>query len=409
MRAAAAAAAFVLCCSAVDAQTISHRGFVEGQGLLFPRTAVNDATRGIGDALFREELFVRPAPWLQFAAGLDVRANTHDQVDDRWRLDVGDRGVLRPRAAVRRLTATLTAGRFTVDIGKQFIRWARTDVINPIDRFAPRDFLNVIESEFLPVAGIRPSAQVGNETFEAVWVGQLTPSRMPLLNQRWTTLPPEATGISIRDAGSRFPGRGQSGARWRHTGGRLEMGLSYFDGFNHLPHIEIRPTEVETAVEVTRVFPRLRTYGADTAVPTRWFTVKAEGAYFQSPGDTIPDYGLYVVEIERQAGEWLLTGGYAGEVAGRSSAPLAFDPERALAPAIAGRASYTVDPRRTVTIEGAARQSGDGQYVKADFSQALAQRWRVTVAGVILAGEHDDFLGQFSGNSHVTTTLRFSF
>ena len=42
--------------------------------------------------------------------------------------------------------ATVAAGGFTLDVGKQFIRWGRADVLNPTDRFAPRDFLNVIDT-----------------------------------------------------------------------------------------------------------------------------------------------------------------------------------------------------------------------------------------------------------------------
>ena len=105
----------------------------------------------VGDLLAREEVFVKPAPWLQFAGGLDVRANTHDQVERRWRVDFGDRGVLRPRAvgppAERDVHA---AARSRVDAGKQFIRWGKTDIVTPTDRFAPRDFLNVVDTEFLP-------------------------------------------------------------------------------------------------------------------------------------------------------------------------------------------------------------------------------------------------------------------
>ena len=36
----------------------------------------------VGDLLAREEVFVKPAPWLQFAGGLELRANSHDQVED---------------------------------------------------------------------------------------------------------------------------------------------------------------------------------------------------------------------------------------------------------------------------------------------------------------------------------------
>lgn len=411
MRQAIVASALLLWSSNLDAQTISQRGFIEGSIFVFPQDAPNDATRVIGDALFREEVFLKPAGWIQLAAGLDLRANSHDQVEDEWRLDFGDRGVRRPRAAIRRLTATVTAGGFTVDVGKQFIRWGRADILNPTDRFAPRDFLNVIDTDFLPVIGVRPSIQIGQETFEVVWVPRLTPSRMPLFDQRWTVLPPEAAGISVERDSSDIPRQSQHGVRWSHAGSRLESALSYFDGFNHLPNIELRRLSAPLEVELTRVYPAIRTYGADMAVPTGWVTLKVEAAYLTSPssiGDK-DEYALYVVEIERQIGEWLLVGGYAGEVVTNSGNSLPFAPDRGIARSILARASYTVDPRRTVAVESAARQSGNGFYVKGEYSEAVGQHWRLTLTAVAVAGEDDDFLGQYRRNSHGSVAFRLSF
>jgi len=399
----------VLCPSTVGAQTVSQRGFVEGTGVFYPQVAPNDATRGIGDALLREEVFLKPAEWIQFAAGLDLRANSDNQVENTWRLDFSDRGVLRPRAAVRRLTATITAGHFTLDVGKQFIRWGRADILNPTDRFAPRDYLNVIDADFLPVLGVRPSIQIGKETFEAVWVPRLTPSRMPLFDQRWIVLPPGAAGIAIEDLGSDIPKGSEQGVRWNHAGEHLETSLSYFDGFNHLPNIEVRMLPDSPTAGLTRIYPRLRTYGGDLAIPTSWLTLKGEGAYFTSPDSTNEEYVLYVVEIERQTGEWVLDVGYAGDVVTKSSDTFPFAPDQGLAKSILGRASYTVDPRRTVTIEGAVRQSGAGFYVKGEYSEAFGQHWRLTLTGVGIAGDPDDFLGQFHRNSNGSAALRFSF
>jgi hypothetical protein len=409
MRRAVIASALVLWSSSVGAQTISQRGFVDGRGFWFPQAAPNDATPAIEDVLFREEVFVKPAGWIQFAAGLDLRANSHDQVEDAWRLDFTDRGVRRPRAAIRRLTATFTAGGFTLDIGKQFIRWGRADVLNPTDRFAPRDFLNVIDTEFLPVMGVRPLLQVGKETFEAVWVPRMTPSRLPLFNQRWTVLPTELQAIPIEDSGSDVPKRSEYGVRWNHVGDRVETALSYFDGYNHLPNIESRVRPSPMAIELSRVYPALRGYGADLAIPTHWVTLKGEAEYFTSPSSTNEEYVLYVVEVERQTGEWVLVGGYAGEVVTTSHAGFSFAPDRGIARSILGRASYTVDPRRTVAIEGAVRQSGAGFYVKGEYSEAFGQHWRLTLTGVGIAGDENDFLGEFHRDSHGSVALRFSF
>ena len=394
-------------------------GFIEARGSLFPQEAANDDTRAIADIRWRQEGLFRAASWLQLASGVDLRANTHDQVEDVWRIDWEDRHLRPPRISVRRLAATINAGPLTVDLGKQFVRWARADVLNPIDRFAPRDYSNVIDSEFLPIIGTRASLQLGPETFEVVWTYQVTPSRMPLLSQRWTPAPELPAGISIVDAGSRFPTRGQAGGRWRHTGGRFETGLMYFDGFNHHPDIDVRampPTGASLTsplvfppLTLTRVFPRIRVYGADFAIPTSWLTFKGETAYFTSPHNAFDEYGLYVAEIERQIGEWLFTGGYAGEVTTGDDAPLAFDPERSLARSVIVRAAYTVDPRRTIAVEAVGRQSGDGYYLNAEYSQAIGEFWRLTLTQIVLAGDEDDFLGRYRRNSHFTAALRLSF
>jgi len=410
MRVLIAAAFLVLFAPAARAQTATAPGFIESRNFLFPEKTSNDSTQAVSDWLWRQEGFLRPASWLQFVAGVDLRANTHDQVEDIWRIDWEDRHLRPPRVSIRRLAATVTAGPLTLDVGKQLIRWARADVLNPIDRFAPRDYLNVINSEFLPVIAGRAALELGPETFEVVWVPQLTPSRMPLLTQRWTVVPPLPTGTTIADRGSIFPRRAQVGGRWRHIGSRFEFGLSYFDGFNHHPNIDVGQLDnAGRSFSLTRTFPRLRTGGAELAIPTRWITVKGEATWFGHPGSAVADYGLYVAELERQVGEWLLTLGYAGEVKELAQLSPAFDPERALARSLLWRVAYTLDPRRTLTVEGVVRESADGYYVKAEFSQGFGEYWRFNITPVLLGGDADDFLGQYSNNSHLGVALRLSF
>jgi hypothetical protein len=398
-----------------SAQTVSQRGFVEGTGFAFPQKATNDRTQLVGDLLAREDVFVTPSDWLQLAAGAEFRANSHDQVEDSWRVDFSDRGTRRPRLSIRRLSADVHRGRIDVEAGKQFIRWGKTDIVTPTDRFAPRDFLNVVDNEFLPVTGVRGSIRLGEaDTIEGVWVPRFTPSRVPLLDQRWTVLPPQAAGAQPIDAGAVLPEGSQQGARWQHVGGSLEYGLSFFDGFNNLPNVAAAVIGAPAPggplqVVVRREFPAIRSYGGAAAVPTRWFTLKGEAAYFTSSTHGTDEYVLYVVQLERQTGEWLLIGGYAGEAVTAQRAALTFAPDRGLTRALVGRASYTIDTNRSASVEAAVRQNGDGLYVKAEYSQAYGGHWRATIDAVVIRGAPDDFLGQYRRNSHAAATLRYSF
>ena len=400
-------------------QSITHDGFIEYRGVRYFESVPKDPTNFVGDLLVREDVFVKATEWLQFAAGFDFRVNSHDQVDDSFRLYDSDRTIKRPAVALRRLAATLTYRPLTVDVGRQFFRWGKTDIISPTDRSAPHDFLNVIDPELLAVTGVRVVAQLDDRnTIEGVWVPRFTPSRMPLLDQRWFVVPAEFENVRIIDGGAVFPQRGQGGIRSNHAGA-VEFALSYFDGFNHLPNLQPRLGEPETPGEtpgipvpevvLTRTYPAMRSVGAEAALPTQWATFKGEVAYFTSDSLNTDEYVLFVVQAERQFAEWTVVGGYAGEVVTVRRAEFDFNPDRGLSRAFLGRASYNIDPSSSVAVEGVVRQDLDGLYLKAEYSYAYGPHWRATAGVGLIRGEPDDFIGQYRRNSHLSLSARYSF
>ena len=191
----------------------------------------------------------------------------------------------------------------TLDVGKQFIRWGKTDIVTPTDRFAPRTFLNVIDTEFLPVTGVRGGVRLGEARSRRVGAA-LHAEPHPLLDQRWAVTPPGVPGADRRDRTDRSAVRSADGMRWSHVGSRLEYAFAFFDGFNHLPDIEpVPPTRRDDSLALVRSrYPSLRSVGGDVAVPTPWFTIKGEAAYFTSATPRTDEYVLYVVQLERQAG-----------------------------------------------------------------------------------------------------------
>jgi hypothetical protein len=410
----AACIAVVLgCASGLSAQTLSQRGFVEVAAIGFPQKAPNDAVQAMGDLIARDEVFVKPASWLQFAGGVEIRANSRDQVDDNWRIDFSDRGTRRPPFSIRRLSATISRRGLALDLGKQFVRWGTADIVNPTDRFAPQDVLNVTDPVFLAITAVRGTARFKNHTVEAVWGPRLTPSRIPLINQRWAALPPAVPVTAIVEQSPVFPTRSQSGARYRYVANTGEYSLSFFDGFNHFPDLQFRQRppllSLPPVIEMSRVYPRIRMYGADSAVPVRWFTVKAEAGYFTSPLRTTDEYLLYVVQIERQVGEWIFVAGYSGDAVSRRRSLVNFAPDRGLSRSLVSRIAYTIGPNRSVNFECAVHQNGGGAYGKIEYSQARGNHWRATVTAIGLGGRHDDFLGQYRKNSQLNLRARYSF
>ena len=291
-----------------EAQVFTQKGFLEAKATGYPQTTANDDTQLVGEALLRYEAAAKAASWLRLNGSIDARADTHEQTE--WdAIDWSDRSLKRPGLAVRRLDATLTRGALNLQVGKQFVRWGKTDILNPTDRFAPRDYLTVVDSEFLGVTAARFTAGLQADTLDLV-AARFTPSRTPLLDQRWAGLAAELENVTLVDGGADYPGRTQFGARWNHVGSGYEFSVSGFNGNNNLPLIEsgapqlpggipLPPTAslpgnvVPAALQVpiARAYPAMWMVGGDAAVPLPVLTLKGEAAFFgtsDSRADQVP-------------------------------------------------------------------------------------------------------------------------
>jgi len=394
---------------ALLAQNFEQRGFIENQALFYPQRAPNDSAQAVDQAAIRWEASYKLTPWLKLNGSLDARTDTHRQVDREARLDLDDRVTQRPALSLREFSATIHKGKVTAQIGRQIIRWGKTDILTPTDRFAPKDYLSsVVDSDFLAVPAARITIANATDSLDAIWQPWFTPSRTPLLDQRWTALPPELNGVTIVDAGARYPGRSQFGLRWNHVASRYEYSLSYFDGFNNLPLFNAAFNPATLTARAQRFYPSMRMYGADAALPLSWLTVKGEAGYFTSTTPGAQDYILYVIQVERQVKEWSLVGGYAGEaVTAGAASPLSFAPDLGFAKSFVGHATLTIDVNRSLTVETAVRAAGS--FLRLEYSQVLGQHWRVTPGVAWIRGDMTDFLGQYHRNSYASLAVRYSF
>lgn len=383
-----------------------QQGYVEYRAFGFPQTTYNDRAHVIGEALIHYDVVYGLAPGWKLIGGTETRSDTHRQAEREFRLNIDDRGMRRPNFSIRRVSLQYTRGPIVLEGGKQVIRWGRTALLTPTDRFAPRDYLFVVDNDVLAVFAARLKYEKGSNSIEVVAQPFFTPSRTPLLNQRWTVLPEPIRRVSIHDEGSRFPGGTQWGARWNHKGNGYEMALSFFDGYNHLPLLEGELNH-RGEIDFRRVFAQMRIYGGDFAIPLKWVTVKAESAYFTSSARSADEYVLYVVQLGREAKRWGFSGGYAGEVVTAKRTRFNFAPDRGLAGAFLTRASYSIDAKRTVAIEAAARRSG--LWIRTEYSQELGRHWTGKVGFTLLRGEPTDFLGQYRRSSFFNLSLRYSF
>lgn len=402
----------------VRAQDVSQKGFLDLKAIAYPQTTSIDDTRTVGEALLRQEVTARRAGWLKLVAALDARTDTHAQTT--WdNLDWSDRQTERPMLGVRRLDATISRGSTTFSVGKQFVRWGKTDTINPTDRFAPRDFLSVFDNEYLAVTSARLTSGSDASMIDIV-LARFTPSRIPLVDQRWSGSASDTPVLALEDRGTVYPDRPQLGARWSHVGRGYELSVSGFSGNNHLPLIAAQlVSPVQTGVpsqpgtfphvEIARSYPAIWMVGGDAAVPLTWLVAKGEVAYFGSTDGRADQYVLYVVQAERQIGEWLIVAGYAGEAVTAQRTPTGFAFDRGLTRAVLGRAIYTIDTNRSFAIDAAIRQDGKGSWMRVEYSRANGQHVRITTQANWIRGGDSDFFGRYNRNSSVTMSVRYSY
>ena len=390
------------------AQEVSHRGFVQGVLTGYPQTTPRDDTRVVFDTLGRWEPAIRAGSW-RFDAAVEGRLDTHDMTQHSAEVTYWDRSLQRPALSIARLSGSWARGPFTIEAGKQPVRWGKTDILVPTDRFAPRDYLTVVDADWLGVTAARLTFSKASNSLDLVVTPRMTPSRTPLFDQRWVAVPPTAVPFVLVDEGAEFPDGAQFGVRWNRVGSRLEHSVSFFRGFDHLPIFAGTPTGRPAELGIRRHYAELTSAGADVAVPTRWLTLKAEAAWLDGRTHDAGEYVLYVLQAERQSGEWLFVGGYAGEYERRPGTPFRYSADRGLTRAFIGRASLTIDTNRSLLVEAVARQNGDGFYGRFEYTHALPHGLRATAAAVAFAGDDDDFLGRQQRNSFGRITLRYSF
>jgi hypothetical protein len=410
-----------------------YGGFLESRAEVYPQRPNPEDTHAL--ALWQAQLWSQGS-WherLAWRASVDFRLDTHDNVDrGRW-LDLSQRGLQQPAGALRELYAAVKLGPVDARLGTQELRWGRADGFNPTDNLIPYDYLNIVTQERLPVPALKVDAYLGNSRLEAAWIPWFTPTRLPLLHQRWfprlprsTQLPLGPTGelidvdLRFQDGRRDFPARtlrnSQWGLRWNQFVRGGEFSLSYFDGFDDLPFF--RPTTTilpvvalrpQGVVTLDREYHRLRVYGADFASSLGPFGVRGELAFFDQTGPVNLDRLVFIIGLDRTWGDWFAVVQYTDQIPGRDIPGGLSFPDQGLRASILYRIERTLSASQSVELKGAIGVRDGGFLVQVGHSIALADAWRLQTGVALLWGPRSSYLGQYRDNNYLHLQLRYSF
>ncbi len=421
-------------------KAFEYGGFFEATVQIFPIRPNPSDTHAL--AAGQLELWGRGSieEWLSWRASWDFRLDTHGDVErDRW-FDLDHRSLHRPAGSLRELYLDAKLGPLDLQLGQQEVLWGRADGFRPTDNVTPYDYLNIATEERVPVPAVKADTYVGNTTLEAVWVPFFTPTRLPLLNQRWFPPLPESAeaplgpkgqpidiDLSFQDGSVTFPAwalkNGEVGLRWNQLVPGGEFSLSYFDGFDHiasfrstatiLPAMEPRPRALVT---LNREYHRVRVGGADFASALGPFGLRGEIAYFAQNDPTKHDRLVFIVGFDRTWGDWFAILQYTDQIltgsaqmpAGNLQGSLLF-PDQGYRSTILYRVARTLSSSQSVEIKGAIGARDGGFLVQPLYSMALTDAWRLKVGVTFFGGSRTSYLGQYHDNVFLNLQLRYTF
>jgi hypothetical protein len=320
-----------------------------------------------------------------------------------------DREIRRPAFAVRSLFAQYTRGPFRLEMGKQVLRWGVGDLFSPTDRVSARDLLSPSGADNLGVWAVRAVADSGPNSLELLYLPRFTPSRVPLVEQRWVVLPASTAGYRLRFRGVQYPGGPQFGVRYHGIRGGVEFSGSYLEGFQNLPSLVTRVQYLQKVWEYRAVYPRIRVMGGDVTTTWRGMVWKAEAAYSRTPTSLTDDFFSYVVQGEKVREKWQWAAAYVGAHVTEARYAPSLRIDRAFAKSFSGRIGWTPRRRNALTAEYFLQQNCRALVARFQYSREMANSLRLTTGYVWITGAKEETIGRYAVNSYATVQLRYSF
>ncbi|MFP4058273.1 MAG: DUF1302 family protein [Candidatus Brocadiia bacterium] len=316
-------------------------------------------------------------------------------------------------------------------LGEQIFAWGTADGYNPTDNLNPRDYLDLADSEKIPVFALSATYYLDEVTsLQAVLVPFFTPSRFDGQDSRWSFFPAEPPLDFDRDLPADSLSNMQVGLRARTSVRGWDFSLSYFDGYNDIGRptltyerfaplgplgpVVLRPEGVRFA------YDKVRTLGFDFATTWKHVGLHGEVAHTWTDGDRDDSYLQYVLGIDytwadiRPGQNLRLVLEYAGEeVTSRGPERDGVPPTRLgryLDDSILARIVYELDETRKLELKGVANLRGDDNfYLQPAFTWDLRENLRLKLGADIFTGAGESFFGQFDDNDRFFLLLQYYF
>jgi len=329
--------------------------------------------------------------------------------------------VRRPIFHFREAYVEWRPGRWDLRFGEQIFAWGTADGFNPTDNLNPRDYLDLVDNEKIPVLALAATYHVSDVTsLQVVLLPLFVPSRFDGQDSRWSFFPAAPPLTFERDRPADSSAAMQFALRAKTSVGGWDLSLSYFDGYNDIARPSLRLDGQGQPERVHFDYDKVRVLGFDFATTWRNIGIHGEIAHTWTRGHRDDSYLQYVFGIDytfadiRPGQNLRLILEYAGERRTSKGRDLDGVPPtrlgRYLDGSLLARAVYEFSETASVEIKACATLRGENNYyIQPSFTFDVRDDLRVKVGADIFMGDDDTFFGQFDHNDRFFVILEYYF
>ena len=344
-------------------------------------------------------------------------------VADGWLMNDDLFAARATRGLLREGYLDLRFGSLDVRAGQQIVAWGRADRINPTDNLTPRNFTLLVPEDSdqrTGTTGLKATYHLGDTSLTGIWLPTFQPHVIPIKTPRdpFILLPRDLPGEPVT----------QFAAKVEQTGGKFDWSLSFFDGFDLYPDLQVVGMTL-TTVSVAQTYHRVQVVGADASTVWGPYGLRAEAAYtfteHSSSNQVKSPFFFMVVGADRTFLGTLnvnlqfvlrVIADYQNPINVADPARRAVAIEQATINSQLDRVQESITLRvskkwlretletEVASIVGLSRLD---YAVRPKVKYAITDRWRLTVGGDIFRGPDPSFFGRIRDTTTAYVELRW--
>lgn len=403
-------------CSVAQDSTLSISGRIH-YGNISYFNKESGKINGRNEGLLQVEFSSKLKGNTQWKAMADVREDITDKSRNRLWLD--------------ELWIKQRIGFADVTLGKQIVGWGTADGINPVNNINPVDYNDLLdtEDEIIGVYGVRSQLFFGSADLDIVWTPVVSVGKLPETNSRWFPslsllgIPQEivnmGVGIEILDQVPEISlTNSEFGARLRNRFSGFDIGLSYYNGFDHLPEFEVDTLIIlpKPLLLLKGVYYRQQVVGAELAIALpSGFGFRGESALF-IPESSKPASNLYiqsVVGIDRNfefdRGSLMAIVQYVHDYRVDGPEYKTLDTRHIFRNSIAYSIDFTFNNGLALKAISMVNLKSNDYIIRPEVSYLSSKGIKFIARGDVLKGKSDTFFGIYTDNSRVQCKVEYKF